>query len=86
LIDNAEFINKTFTHSQFDSTIIVFFHVFFIGVMSLTTDKSNGKDKAFENNFLRIFRYLNLVKNQRIIFATNRKVTSFNNIKILYRL
>jgi len=54
--------------------------------MSLTTDKSNGKDKAFENNFRRIFRYLNLVKNERIIFATNRKVTSFNNIKILYRL
>jgi len=44
--------------------------------MYLTTSKSNGKDTAFESNYLRIVRYLNLAKNQRIIFAGNRKVTS----------
>jgi hypothetical protein len=48
--------------------------------MYLTTSKSNGKDKAFENNYLRIDRYLNLAKNLRIIFATNRKVTSLTTL------
>ena len=48
--------------------------------MSFTAGKSNGKDKAFENNFLRIFRYLNLDKNQKTIFATNRKVTSLTTL------
>jgi hypothetical protein len=42
--------------------------------------KSNGKDKAFENNFLRIVRYFNLAKNQRIMFARNRKVTSLTTL------
>ena len=80
MIDNAELTNKTFAHSQFDSTIIVFFHVCFIGVMSLTMGKNTANDKEFENNFLRIFRYLNLVKNQRIIFATHRKVTNLTTL------
>jgi hypothetical protein len=80
LIDNAELINKIFAHSPFDSTIIVFFHAFFIRVMYLTTSKSNGKDTAFESNYLRIVRYLNLAKNQRILFATNRKVTSLTTL------
>jgi hypothetical protein len=48
--------------------------------MYLTTSKSNGKDKAFESNYLRIVRYLNVAKNQRIPFARNRKVTSLTTL------
>jgi hypothetical protein len=48
--------------------------------MSLTMGKNTANDKEFENNFLRIFRYLNLVKNQRIIFATHRKVTNLTTL------
>ena len=60
-------------HSWFDSKIIRFRHIF-ISVISLTEDKmvpvpckSNGKYKEFQNNFLKIYRYLNLLKNQRLI-------------------
>jgi hypothetical protein len=48
--------------------------------MYLTTSKSNGKDKAFESNYLRNVRYLNLAKKQRIIFARNIKVTSLTTL------
>ena len=48
--------------------------------MYLTTNKSNGKDTAFESNYLRIVRYLNLAKNQKISFARNRKVTSLTTL------
>ena len=48
--------------------------MFFKGVISLTTNKngtssskSNAKDKEIEYNFLIIYRYLNLVRNKRII-------------------
>jgi hypothetical protein len=37
------------------------------GKMVSVQYKNNGKDKEFEFDFLIICRYLNLVKNQRII-------------------
>ena len=45
------------------------------------SSKSNGKDPEFEYNLLMICRHLNLLKNQRKIFITNRKFKVVTTLK-----
>ena len=64
-------MNKPFAHSRFDSEI-VHFYMFFFYKSYFPYDRQNGtclrmcytQDTEFENCFLIICRYLNLVKNR----------------------
>ena len=66
------YYNRPFAHSIFDSKItrFIFFYAsyfYYDGQNGTRFSKGREKDNKFENNVLIICRYLNLVRNQRII-------------------
>lgn len=81
--------NRTFEHSLFDSKIIHFYMSYFPynGQTGILSSKTKEQDNEFENNFLIICRYLNLVKKiSEANFIANKKFTICYNITISSRL
>jgi hypothetical protein len=67
-----QYLTWPFADSGFDFKIICFYTFYtnlfpYDGKNGTWSSKNNGKDKEFKYNFLIICRYLNFVKNQRII-------------------
>ena len=78
--------NKPFAHSRFYYKIIHFHTLLNDGQNGTRSRKSNGKDNECEYNFLIICKYLNLVKNKRIILRQTENSHVVYNINIFNRL
>ena len=67
MISKSPYENIPFAHSRFYYKIIHFHTLLNDGQNGTRSSQSNGNDNECEYNFLIICKYLNLVKNKRII-------------------